>query len=123
MYDPRGIEQKSIMPAYPWLIRSELDTSLTQAKMRAMVSLGVPYSDQEIADALQYMDEQAMGIVENLKEDPDLVASFKEGRQLATDEGEEFIEIKNREIIALIAYLQRLGTDIKVKDSQETTEK
>ncbi|WP_420570873.1 cytochrome-c oxidase, cbb3-type subunit I [Kordia sp.] len=124
MYDPRGIEQKSIMPAYPWLIRNGLDKSTTQDKMRAMVSLGVPYTEQEIADALEFMDEQAMGIVKNLKEDPDLRASFKEGKEMAAAEGEEFIEIKDREIVALIAYLQRLGTDIKVKDSeQQTTQK
>ncbi|MEM6719310.1 MAG: cytochrome-c oxidase, cbb3-type subunit I [Bacteroidota bacterium] len=119
MYNPRGIYEKSIMPAYPWLIRNELDKSKTQDKMRAMVALGVPYTDQEIAEALQYMDEQAMGIVENLKGDRDLLESFKEGRAKAAEEGTEFIEVKDREIIALIAYLQRLGTDIKVKDTKE----
>ncbi|PTX60121.1 cytochrome c oxidase cbb3-type subunit I/II [Kordia periserrulae] len=119
MYNPRGIEQNSIMPSYPWLIRSELDKSGTQDKMRAMVTLGVPYTEQEIADALQYMDEQALGIVENLKQDPDLLASFKKGRAEAAKDGREFIEIKDREIVALIAYLQRLGTDIQVKDSKE----
>ncbi len=119
MYDPRGIEETSIMPAYPWLIRDELDKTGTQGKMRAMVTLGVPYTEQEIAEALQFMDEQAIGIVENLKQDPDLLKSFEKGRKIAIDEGTEFIEIKDREIIALIAYLQRLGTDIKVKESQE----
>lgn len=124
MYDPRGIESASIMPSYPWLIKGELDKSSTQDKMRAMVSLGVPYTDKEIEEALQYMDAQAIGIVENLKKDPDLMRSFEKGRKMAADEGEEFIEIKDREIVALIAYLQRLGTDIKVKDSkQETTQK
>ena len=124
MYDPRGIESASIMPSYPWLIKGELDKSSTQDKMRAMVSLGVPYTDKEIEEALQYMDAQAIGIVENLKKDPDLMRSFEKGRKMAADEGEKFIEIKDREIVALIAYLQRLGTDIKVKDSkQETTQK
>ncbi|EDP98600.1 hypothetical protein KAOT1_15322, partial [Kordia algicida OT-1] len=85
---------------------------------------GVPYTDKEIEEALQYMDEQAIGIVENLKKDPDLMKSFEKGRKMAADEGEKFIEIKDREIVALIAYLQRLGTDIKIKDSkQETTQK
>ncbi|MGH1387909.1 cytochrome-c oxidase, cbb3-type subunit I [Kordia sp.] len=121
MYDPRKIEEKSIMPAYPWLIRDELDKSSTQDKMKAMVTLGVPYTDKEIEEALQYMDEQALGIVENLKKDPDLLKSFEKGRQIAADEGREFIEIKDREIVALIAYLQRLGTDIEVKDSKEVT--
>jgi cytochrome c oxidase cbb3-type subunit I/II len=119
MYDPRGIEENSIMPAYPWLIRNKLDASKTQDKMRAMVTLGFPYSEQEIADALQFMEEQSMGIVENLKEDPDLLKSFKIGRETAEKKGEEFVEIKDREIVALIAYLQRLGTDIKVKDSKK----
>jgi cytochrome c oxidase cbb3-type subunit I/II len=119
MYDPRGIEEKSIMPAYPWLIRDELDKSLTEAKMEAMVTLGVPYTEDEIANAQQSMDNQAIAIVKNLKEDPDLSRSFKENEDNAKSSGETYSEMKNREIIAVIAYLQRLGTDIKVKNLEE----
>jgi cytochrome c oxidase cbb3-type subunit I/II len=120
MYDPRGIEEKSIMPSYPWLIRNALDKSMTQDKMNAMVTLGVPYSKEEIAEAMQSMDEQALKIVRNLYEDPDLKKSFEEAKKGAAESGETFIPIKDREITALIAYLQRLGTDIKVKDEQTT---
>ncbi len=123
MYDPRGIEEKSIMPSYPWSIRNALDKSMTQDKMEAMVTLGVPYSQEEIAEAMKSMDEQALGIVRNLYEDPDLKASFEEAKKSAAETGETFIPIKDREITALIAYLQRLGTDIKVKDELQNTQK
>lgn len=116
MYDPRGLEEKSIMPAYPWLIRNELDKSQTEAKMEVMVKLGVPYTEDEIANAQQSMDNQAIAIIKNLEEDPDLSKSFKEDKDNAKASGEAYSEMKNREIIAVIAYLQRLGTDIKVKD-------
>lgn len=116
MYDPRGLEEKSIMPAYPWLIRNELDKSQTEAKMEVMVKLGVPYTEDEIANAQQSMDNQAIAIIKNLEEDPDLSKSFKENKDNAEASGEAYSEMKNREIIAVIAYLQRLGTDIKVKD-------
>lgn len=116
MYDPRGLEEKSIMPAYPWLIRNELDKSQTEAKMEVMVKLGVPYTEDEISNAQQSMDNQAIAIIKNLEEDPDLSKSFKEDKDNAEASGEAYSEMKNREIIAVIAYLQRLGTDIKVKD-------
>ncbi|MBO0322993.1 cytochrome-c oxidase, cbb3-type subunit I [Muricauda sp. CAU 1633] len=118
MYDPRLLEDKSLMPAYPWIIRNELDKSDTQKKMRAMVKLGVPYSEDDIENAYESMETQALKIVENLKVDPDLEVSFREDRQRAQDEGVEFIEIKDREIVALIAYLQRLGTDIKITNAE-----
>ncbi|MEZ4810337.1 MAG: cytochrome-c oxidase, cbb3-type subunit I [Allomuricauda sp.] len=118
LYDPRLLEDKSIMPSYQWLIRNKLDKSLTQDKMRAMVKLGVPYSKDEIDEAYNSMENQALKIVENLKTDPDLELSFKEDRENAVEEGKEFVEIKDREIIALIAYLQRLGTDITVKKTE-----
>ena len=38
------------MPAYPWIIRNRLDKSNTEAKMKTMVKLGVPYSDEEISN-------------------------------------------------------------------------
>lgn len=118
MYDPQGVSSGSIMPAYQWLIRDELDKSLTEAKMQVMVKLGVPYSEEEIANAQQNMNTQAEKIVKNLNEDPDLATSFAEGKKEALANGYDYIEIKDREIIALIAYLQRLGTDIKVQTAQ-----
>ena len=47
------------MPSYPWLIQNELDTSQTQTKMETMVRLGVPYSEDEIFNAIKDMDAQA----------------------------------------------------------------
>jgi cytochrome c oxidase cbb3-type subunit I/II len=118
MYNPQSISSGSIMPAYQWLIRNELDKSQTEAKMKVMVSLGVPYTDEEIANAQQHMDEQGTQIEKNLYTDPDFAATYEADKKAG---GEEFIEMRNREIVAIIAYLQRLGTDIKVKDKEITT--
>jgi len=94
MEDPTSMSPGSIMPKYPWLLEDALDLSTTPAKISAMRTLGVPYEDgfedQAIADA----QKQADGIVASLK---------KDGIKAKAD----------KEIIALIAYLQRLGTDIK----------
>ena len=54
-------------------------------------------------------------IEENLKNDPDFVTSYEESKKKALAEGKEFVPMSEREITALIAYLQRLGTDVKVK--------
>src|SRR5690606_16793528 len=121
MYDPRFIEENSIMTAYPWLIRNKLDKSLTETKMRAMVTLGAPYTEDDIANAQEHMNAQGDAIVKNLYEDPDLPVSFEESKEEAKAKGVPFVEIKDREIVALIAYLQRLGTDIKVKDIENVT--
>jgi cytochrome c oxidase cbb3-type subunit I/II len=115
MYDPQSTSSGSIMPRYPWLIKNELDTSLTEAKMKAMVSLGVPYSEEDIANAQNNMLEQGAKIEKNLYTDPDFVNSYEADKTYAKDNDESFVEMKNREIVAVIAYLQRLGTDIKVE--------
>lgn len=106
MYDPQGLNEKSIMPRYQWLIKNELDNSTIQDKMRTMVTLGVPYSEADINNALKHMDEQASKIETNLLANPEIKKSF--GKETAAP-------LKNREIVALIAYLQRLGTDTQVK--------
>jgi len=113
MYDPQSTSSGSIMPAYQWLIRNELDKSQTETKMKTMVKLGVPYSDEDIANAQANMLEQGTQIEENLHSDPDFAESYEEDKQAG---GSGFIEMRNREIVALIAYLQRLGTDIKVEN-------
>ena len=115
MYDPQTTSSGSIMPAYQWLIRNELDKSQTEAKMKTMVSLGVPYSDEDIANAQQAMSEQGTQIEKNLYTDPDFAETYEADKASG---GADFVEMRNREIVALIAYLQRLGTDIKVETAQ-----
>ena len=94
MMDPRTMSPGSIMPAYDWLIDQKLDTTTTATKIRAMQTLGVPYPDGYAAIANQDLDKQAKEISANLAIDKIKVSSDKE-------------------IIAIIAYLQRFGTDIK----------
>jgi cytochrome c oxidase cbb3-type subunit I/II len=113
MYDPQSTSSGSIMPAYQWLVRNELDKSQTEAKMETLAKLGVPYSEDDIANAQQLMLEQGTKIEKNLYADPDFAETYEADKQAG---GQEFVEIRNREIVAMIAYLQRLGNDIKVKD-------
>ena len=96
MLDPTTMSPGSIMPAYPWLIDQQLDVSTTPSKIIAMRKLGVPYPDGFEASANADLLAQSQAIT----------------AQLALDN----IQVKeDREIVALIAYLQRLGTDIKAK--------
>jgi cytochrome c oxidase cbb3-type subunit I/II len=97
MLEPESMSPNSIMPPYPWLFDQTLDISQTRDKLKAMQSLGVPYEDSYIENAEKDMQEQANRIVATLQ---------KEGVQEATPD---------KEIIAMIAYLQRLGIDIKAK--------
>ena len=93
MVDPQKLSPESIMPAYPWLADREIDLELTVDKISAMQTLGVPYpegyKDKAVADLKAQYDEIANGL-----------------RSSGIDVGE------NKEIVALIAYLQRLGTDV-----------
>ena len=119
MYDPQSTSSGSIMPSYKWLTRNVLDKSQTEAKMRTMVKLGVPYSDEDIANAQQSMTDQGTQIEKNLYNDPDFVEAYENDKKSS---GTDFVEMRDREIVAMIAYLQRLGTDIKVKDIETTTQ-
>ena len=116
MWDPQRINEKSIMPAYKWLFDNEpMDYSSTEGKMKAMQTLGVPYTDADIANAQKSIQTQSAAIEKNLHDDPNFVKSYEESKLNAAKRGETFVPMKDREIVALIAYLQRLGTDIKVK--------
>ena len=98
MMDPRSMSPGSIMPPYPWLSEQNTNKSLVPAKINAMRKLGVPYPEGYEQVALKDYDMQAQKIVESLRQSG--------------------IEVdKDKEIIALIAYLQRLGTDIKLERS------
>ncbi|WP_037321515.1 cytochrome-c oxidase, cbb3-type subunit I [Salegentibacter sp. Hel_I_6] len=123
MYDPQSTSSGSIMPSYKWIITDELDKSDTEAKMRALSKLGVPYTLEEIENAQKWMSEQGTQIEKNLYADPDFVKTYEAEKEFAAQNGTEFVEMRNREIVALIAYLQRLGTDIKAKDVEVSTTK
>ena len=119
LYDPQSTSDGSIMPRYPWLINSTHDRSMTIAKMEAMVTLGVPYTEEDIANAEASMATQSAQIEENLYADPDFATAYEADKNAAQEAGEEFVEMRDREIVAMIAYLQRLGTDIKVNVNEE----
>jgi len=110
LYDPQAIEEQSVMPRYQWIIANKKDYSDLEAKMNTMISLGVPYTQEDIANAHQSVEKQATAIANDLLLNDDIKESFNEQKQA---EGDAFVPLKDREIVALIAYLQRLGTDIK----------
>ncbi len=97
MNDPRSTSPGSLMPSYPWLYNEKLKTDLTRKKLLTMSRLGVPYSEDQIMNAERDLQEQAEKIASNL---------IQQG--VPADP-----KLKDKKIIALISYLQRLGTDIK----------
>ncbi|XLS30706.1 cytochrome-c oxidase, cbb3-type subunit I [Flavobacteriaceae bacterium M23B6Z8] len=122
-YDPQTTSYGSIMPSYKWLIERPLDKSETESKMEVMISLGVPYTAEDIEKAQQSMTEQGERIEKSLYSDPDFVTAYEADKKYAEENGIPFTDMKDREVVALIAYLQRLGTDIKIKDNTDLTAK
>lgn len=110
MLDPQSMSPGSIMPSYPWLLDDDIDTTITPQMIRAMRTLGVPYEPGYEARSNQELRTQAMSIRASLKND-----------KIETP--------ANKEIIAIIAFMQRLGKDIKAENqltgnaSQQSTDK
>jgi len=94
MENPRSMSPKSIMPPYPWLLTQKIDMSSTSKKISVMRTLGVPYEE---------------GYEEFANDD-----LLKQGNIIAEDLAQNGVVVEpDDEIVAMIAYLQRLGTDIK----------
>jgi cytochrome c oxidase cbb3-type subunit I/II len=91
--EPSSMSEGSIMPSYDFLLRDDLDTTELSAKIHAMITLGVPYPKGYEKTAMADLDSQSEQIAASLLNDSIRVSPKKE-------------------VIALIAYLQRLGTDI-----------
>ena len=103
MQDPRSITAQSIMPAYPQLLSDNLDYDVIQSRVDAMAMLGVPYGDAVKAGVAKSMAErQAKEIASGIE-------------QQGGPSG-----LEKKEIVALTAYLQRLGHDIKGVQSAST---
>lgn len=98
MLDPTTMSPGSIMPAYPWLITRTLNTDDIPDKIKVLRLLGTPYQAGYEQIAVQDLQKQAEKVAKSLRQD-----------------GIEDEALETKEIVALIAYLQRLGTDIKPK--------
>ncbi len=92
MMEPRLMSAGSVMPNYPWLASGKVDFEQLPAKLRAMQMIGIPYTDEQIQNAGHDARTQAAGIAAGL-----------------AGQGEAATE--DQELIAVIAYLQRLGVD------------
>ena len=94
MRDPRSTSPGSVMPPYPWLLRATIDSDDIQASVRALKKSGVPYTEADVEGVASSLTAQAQQIVTSLA-----------GANLETT--------ADKEIVALIAYLQRLGREGK----------
>ncbi len=121
MLRPKDISDGTVMPAYTWLKDDDFDTDLMPAKIRAMETLGVPYEKEYGKNydqrAVADMHEQALPIAEDIIND--LLNSTTDDLKASMNKEQLVNDLKTKEIIAVIAYLQRLGTDIKKMAPEE----
>ena len=101
MEDPRSTSPRSIMPPYDWLLRKELDLSDLPAKMRVLSRMNTPYTSQELANPVALAQSQAQEIAS----------------EIAAQGGPD--DLADKEIIAMVAYLQRLGADLKASSNAD----
>ena len=108
---PSDLSPGSIMPSYHWLEKKKLDFESIPVRMKAMMALGVPYTEQERANSLDSARAQARMIAQSIadqaltpqqKQDPSLVKAT-------------VTQYEDKQVVAMIAYLQRLGTDLFAK--------
>jgi cytochrome c oxidase cbb3-type subunit I/II len=94
MADPRAVVSASIMPSYPWLYDNKVDRQILRKKLVVLQQLGTPYTDEQVDQAMENYTRQADEIVARLGiNDP---------------------KLSQKEIIALIAYLQVLKSHKEV---------
>jgi cytochrome c oxidase cbb3-type subunit I/II len=101
MWDPREVVAQSIMPSYEWLFKKKINFGVLPRKVRVMQALGVPYADGADQTAIEDAKLQAQNITLGL-----VASGVPEN-------------MKDKEIIALIAYLQRLGADTAEEISRD----
>ena len=100
MLNPRDVVQGSIMPNYPWLAEKSTDFYSLRRKLSVMKKLGVPYEPEVVSEADKLAEKQAIEIAEDLR-----------------SQGVEGNRLEQKQIVALIAYLQSLGQKAKKKES------
>jgi cytochrome c oxidase cbb3-type subunit I/II len=104
MYQPSSTSFNSIMPRYSWLLTSGIDIMRTPKMIKAMQTMGVPYPSGYHNQANADLEKQALAISADLVKE-------KEIKQIMEFEGVK--DLTYTKMVAIIAYLQRIGTDIK----------
>lgn len=100
--NPRSTSPNSIMPAYAWLLENDIDLSNVSDKLQTLKTLGVPYSDKEIANAGTDAQKQALEIAKDVE----------------ANGGPK--NLQGKEVVAVVAFMQRLGKDIKAANQVAT---
>ncbi len=112
--DPRELIPQSIMPSYAHLLRRDLDYSIVQSRVDGMAMLGVPYGEAVKGKAGDLAKAQARTLADELVKQGGMEFYFPEGVDGAalSPEDREQYRVERKQMMALLAYLQRLGTDI-----------
>ena len=117
MYEPESMMYGSIMPNYKWIVTDDLDASDIQDKMKTLRALGTKladgtefYTDAYINNAPKLLEKQAKEIAADLEAN-----NVQTTEAYAKAFGKQKVDLSKKEIVALIAYLQRLGTDTTKK--------
>ncbi len=95
LMDPSSVTEGTIMPRYTWLLGEKIDFESIPVRIKAMQALGVPYTQEDRATSVDHARHQAADIVSR-------IASQGQGLKIEPES----------KAVALIAYLQRLGTDL-----------
>lgn len=103
MTNPRSVVPESIMPSYPWLAETELNTSDVKDRLKTQVAVGVPYTDEMVEKAVQDLKAQNNPDSDGAE---DVMARYPKAVVANFDGNPE----KLTELDAMVAYLQMLGT-------------
>lgn len=99
------------MPIYSHLEQTRIIYSDIPAKVKAAAALGAPYSPDELENAVELAREQARRIVQQI------VEQNGPSRVPAPGYDSGYLDLENARVIALIAYMQRLGIDLYATDT------
>ena len=103
MQDPRAVVPESVMPGYPFLARRELDYRDIAERLKTNEEVGVPYTEEMIANARADVERQVDPAAEGIK---DFLARYPKAQVRQFDGDPSSVS----ELDAVIAYLQMLGT-------------
>lgn len=118
MLDPRSINAQSRMPNYPWLFQKKTDFKSLPGRIAVQQRIGVPYPIMTPEEIEQGAREQALEIATTLVESQVKIPVSKDGKEPAT-ETEARDHLASKQIVSLIAYLQKLGTYDEIKKGEQ----